>query len=385
LETKAPANFGLLSSRSRLKNTMPSQPIRQNLLRKFAASAYERVGLRHDRAELCADTLVCADLWGHSSHGVMRLPWYVARLRSKACDAAASPELVVDGGAIAVMDGHDAMGQVVTAEAAEQAVRRAKAHGIGAVAVRNSNHFGTALYFTLMAARRDCVAFLSTNASPAMAPWGGRKKLVGTNPWSWACPGGQHAPMALDIANTSVARGKIYYAKQSGARIPDGWAMTAEGVPTTDPAEAIAGLILPVGQHKGYAIAVMMDMLSGVLTGSAFGSRVQGPYQPNHKSGAGHFMIALDIAAFQPVDQFKDRIEKLIRELKSAPLAQDAEEVLYPGELEARSYVRNERDGLILADDTVRDLRALAEELDLKNELPFEQQQETPARNIAQG
>ena len=161
-----------------------------------------------------ANTLVQADLWGHQSHGVLRLSWYVARLLAGVCEPVAKPELVVDAGAIAVMDGKDAMGQVLTARAMEDAIRRAKAHGIGAVALRNSNHFGTAMYFTLMAARAGCVGFLSTNASPAMAPWGGRKKTVGTNPWSWAAPAGRHPPMVLDIANTGVARGKIYLAKQ---------------------------------------------------------------------------------------------------------------------------------------------------------------------------
>ncbi len=146
---------------------MPSQMIDPQLLLDFATTAYEKAGLTRDRASLCADTLVQADLWGHSSHVVLRLPWYVARLRSGACDASASPEAIVDGGAIAVIDGHDAMGQLVAAEAADQAVARARRHGIGAVAVRNSNHFGTAMYFTLRAARQDCVGFLSTNASPA--------------------------------------------------------------------------------------------------------------------------------------------------------------------------------------------------------------------------
>ena len=188
-----------------------------------------------DDARLAADTLVQADLWGHQSHGVMRLSWYVARLKAGVCDPVAKPEQVVDAGAIGLIDGHDAMGQVLTAHAMQDAIRRAKAHGIGAVGLRNSNHFGTAMYFTLMAARAGCIGFLSTNASPAMAPWGGRRKMVGTNPWSWAAPAGSLAPMVLDIANTGVARGKIYLARQKGQPIPEGWAIDADGAPTTDP------------------------------------------------------------------------------------------------------------------------------------------------------
>lgn len=346
-------------------------PITPDRLLDYATAAYVRAGMAEPDAHLAADTLVQADLWGHQSHGVLRLPWYVARLRAGVCDPVAQPELVVDAGAIAVMDGHDAMGQVLTARAMEEAIRRAKAHGIGAVALRRSNHFGTAMYFTLMAARAGCVGFLSTNASPAMAPWGGRRKTVGTNPWSWAAPAGALAPMVLDIANTGVARGKIYLARQKGQPIPEGWAITAEGVPTTDPAEAIDGIILPMAGHKGYAIAVMMDMLSGVLTGSAFGTGVHGPYQTEQRSGAGQFMIALDIAAIQPLAEFGARMERYIAELKSVPLAQGFDEVVYPGELEARNDARHRAEGLALPPDTLADLRKLADELGLTQQLPF--------------
>jgi LDH2 family malate/lactate/ureidoglycolate dehydrogenase len=331
----------------------------------FAAAVYVRGGMPETDARLVADTLVQADLWGHQSHGVMRLGWYYARLKAGVCDAMAKPELIVDAGAIAVIDGKDGMGQVVTARATQEAVARAKRHGIGAVALRNSNHFGTAMYFTLMAARQGCVAFLSTNASPAMAPWGGRKKTVGTNPWSWAAPAGTCAPMVLDIANTGVARGKIYLAKQRGLPIPDGWAINAAGAPTNDPQEAIDGLILPMAQHKGYAIAVIMDMLSGVLTGSQFGTGVAGPYQTDRRSGAGQLMIALDIAAMQPLSEFGARMERYIGELKSVPLAQGFEEVVYPGEIEARNDVRHRREGILLPADTVADLLKLAAETEV--------------------
>jgi LDH2 family malate/lactate/ureidoglycolate dehydrogenase len=340
-------------------------------LLEFATAVYFRAGMPQQDARLAADTLVQADLWGHQSHGVMRLSWYVGRLRAGVCDPIAKPEFVIDAGAIALIDGRDAMGQVLTAQAMHDAIRRAKAHGIGAVGLRNSNHFGTAMYFTLIAARAGCVSFLATNASPAMAPWGGRKKTVGTNPWSWAAPAGKYAPMVLDIANTGVARGKIYLARQKGQRIPEGWAINAEGAPTTDPEEAINGIILPMAQHKGYAIAAMMDVLSGVLTGSAFGTGVHGPYQIEHKSGAGQFMIALDIAHFQPLSGFEVRMDQYVEELKSVPLAQGFEEILYPGEMEARNEERNRAEGLLLPDDTLGDLRKLASEYELNSQLPF--------------
>ena len=340
-------------------------------LLKFATAVYVAAGMREKDAHLCADTLVQADLWGHQSHGVMRLSWYTARLKSCVCDPQATPDIIVDAGGLALIDGHDGMGQMVAAMAVDEAIRRAKAHGIAAVGVRNSNHFGTALYFTLRAARAGCVAFLSTNASPAMAPWGGRTKTVGTNPWSWACPAGSYAPMVLDIANTGVARGKVYLAKQKGERIPEGWAINSAGAPTTDPAEAIEGIILPMAQHKGYAIALMMDMLSGVLTGSGYGTEVAGPYQAERRSRAGHLMVAINIEAMQPLAEFNTRMEALIEQIKSVPLAQGFEEVFYPGEIEAQNHARNQRDGLWLPEDTLHDLRKLAKSYQLQGLLPF--------------
>ena len=340
-------------------------------LRSFATAVYVAAGLAEPDAQLCADTLVQADLWGHQSHGVMRLCWYVARLKAGVCDPKARGEVVIDAGGLALIDGHDGMGQLLAAKAAQEAVRRAKAHGIAAVGVRNSNHFGTALYFTLMAACEGCIGFLATNASPAMAPWGGRKKLVGTNPWSWACPAGARAPMALDIANTGVARGKVYLARQKGESIPQGWAINAAGAPTTDAAEAIEGIILPMAQHKGYAIALMMDMLSGVLTGSGYGDAVAGPYQAERKSRAGHLMIGLNIAALQPLAEFNARMEALIGQIKSVPLAQGFDEVFYPGEIEARNDAANRKQGLLLPEDTLVDLRKIADEYGLERLLPF--------------
>ena len=225
--------------------------IQAQQLRTFAARALERAGVPAADAALVADSLVQADLWGHQSHGMLRLPWYLARLRSGAMAAVTAPELVVDAGAVAVLDGRNGVGQVLTARAAAEAVARARAHGVGAVAVRNSGHFGTAMYFTRMAAREGCVALLATNASPAMAPWGGRRKAVGSNPWSIAAPAGKHPPMLLDIANSGVARGKIYLARNKGERIPEGWALDADGAPTTDPVAAIAGISPAHGRPQG--------------------------------------------------------------------------------------------------------------------------------------
>ena len=187
---------------------------------EFGAAVYASAGVPEADAHLLADTLVQADLWGHQSHGVLRLGWYLERIQNGVMQPASRPEFVVDAGAIAAIDGHDGVGQVLTEFATREAIRRAKVHGIAAVGLRYSNHFGTCMYYTRMGALAGCVTMLTSNGGPAMVPWGGKKKIIGTNPWSVATPAGRHAPFLMDMANTGVARGKIYLAKQKRQAIP---------------------------------------------------------------------------------------------------------------------------------------------------------------------
>ncbi len=364
-EKPAPAGFSFAYR--------PMPLLNPDRLRAFAAAVYRHAGVPAEDAGLLADCLVQADLWGHQSHGVLRLDWYRARLRKGTMRAATAPELVVDAGAVAVVDGHDGVGQALALRAMGEAIARARAHGVGVAGVRNSNHFGTAMYFTRIAAQQGCIGFLSTNASPAMPPWGGRAKALGNNPWSIAAPAGERAPMVLDIANTAVARGKVYLARQRGEPIPAGWALDAMGRPTTDAAAAIAGIILPMAGHKGYGVSLMMDVLSGVLTGSAFAREVHGPYQAEHRSGCGHLALALDIARFQPLAQFEARMEALIAQMKSVPRADGVDEIFYPGEIEARNDERQRRDGLELPAATLADLERVANETGI----PFDAEETT--------
>jgi LDH2 family malate/lactate/ureidoglycolate dehydrogenase len=337
----------------------------------FATAVYAGAGLPEADARLVADTLVQADLWGHQSHGVLRLGWYLERVQNGVMNPVTKPEFVVDAGAIAVIEGNAGVGHVLSVLATKEAIKRAKAHGIGAVAVRNSNHFGTCMYYTMMGAREGCMMLLTSNGGPAMAPWGGMKKIIGTNPWSVATPAGRHPPFVVDMANTGVARGKIYLARQKRQPIPLGWALSAAGAPTTDPQEAIDGIILPMAEHKGYAIAMMVDVLSGVLTGSGFLTQVHSPYKTAEKSNCGHLFIAANIEAFQPLVQFNARMEEYIAEVKSVPRAQGFDEVFYPGEIEARNNERNRTDGLELPEDTLADLKRIAKDMGLHAKLPF--------------
>lgn len=331
-------------------------------LTRFGTAVLESLGVPTEDAHLLADSLVVAELWGHSSHGMLRLPWYVERLRSGVMTAVTKPEIVMDGGAVTVMDGHHGIGQILSAKAVELGIHRARQHGISAVGVRNSNHFGTAAYFTRMAAREGCVAMFATNASPAMAPWGGKAKRIGTNPWSIAAPAGSRGVAVMDIANTAVARGKIYLAAERGVEIPNTWAADEDGVPTTDAREAIHGLILPMAGHKGYVISFMMDVLAGVLTGSHFGSNIAGPYEANRPSGCGHLLITIDVKSTMPLAEFEQRMEALIEEVKSVPKAHGIEEIFFPGELEDRNTVHLKKAGISLADTTWQSMVKLATE-----------------------
>src|SRR5215217_1555184 len=345
------------------KAAMSHDRISPNTLREFGTRVLVALDVPADHAALVADSLVQADLWGHQSHGLLRLPWYVARIRSGAMTARTEPAVLVDTGPLVLLDGRDGIGQFLAERARLLAVERARAHGVGAVAVRNSNHFGTAMWFTRRAARDGVVAVLTTNASPAMAPWGGREKVLGTNPWSIAAPAPGGRVVAVDIANTAVARGKIYLAKNRGESIPETWALSAEGTPTTDPAEGVLGVVLPMAGHKGYAITFLMDVLSGALTGSGVGTEVHGPYEPEAASRAGHLFLAIDPAALGDPAEYEARVQGLIDEVKGVPLAQGFDEVFYPGEVEDRAEAANlAAGGVVLAAESLADLRRLGEE-----------------------
>lgn len=340
-------------------------------LKQFVSAVYQQANVPPADADIIADTLIQADLWGHQSHGVLRLSWYLERLRSGVMTPVTQGEHLVNTPAVSVIDGHDGVGQVLAARGMQEAIAKAKQNGTAAVAIRNSNHFGTVMYYTRMAAEAGCVAFMTCNGGPAMAPWGGyRDKIIGTNPWSLAAPAGNAPPLMLDIANTGVARGKIYLARNRGEKIPEGWALNAAGEPTTDPTEAINGIILPMAGHKGYAIGVMMDIFAGVLSGSQFLSAVNGPYHYDKKSGVGHFISLYNIETFMPSEHYNARITEFLHQLKQPPVATGHEGIFYPGELEARNDVHNRQYGLSLARGTLEDLKRIAEECCLTHLLP---------------
>ena len=259
--------------------------VRDDRLLDFAAAVYVRAGMPEADARLAADTLVQADLWGHQSHGVMRLSWYVARLKAGVVKPVAEPEIVTDAGAVAVMDGRTAMGQVLTALAMQDAIAGRRLTG-SALRASQLHHFGTAMYFTLMAAAEGCVGFLSTNASPAMAPWGGRRRPSGPIPGRGLLPPAASRRWSGHRQHRR-GPGQDLFGPAEGASDPGRLGHQRGRRADHRSGRGHRGIILPMAEHKGYAIAVMMDMLSGILTGSAFGAGVHGPYQTGIAAASG--------------------------------------------------------------------------------------------------
>ena len=325
-------------------------------LRALVTDIYLQLGLAPDTAWRLSDSLVAADLWGHSSHGVLRTSWYGSRLLNQVMDKDAPFEILLDTGPLLAIDGHNGIGQKITQKATELVIEKARDFGIAAVSIRRSGHFGTAMYFTKQMAEADMIGFLATNASPAMAAFGGAEKMVGNNPQSWAAPTDRQAPFILDIAHTEVARGKIYLAKEKHQDIPSHWALSADGKPTTDPAEAILGTLLPMAGHKGFGLSAIMDVLSGVLSSGSFGTDINGPYVPDKPSGVGHFLFAVDIARLRDITHFKADMGKMIKGWKDSQKLEHVETIFYPGEKEYLHHQQALEDGIGLAPDTISNL-----------------------------
>lgn len=338
-----------------------TRPYGYDDLVRFGSAVLETLDVPGPDATLVADSLAIAERWGHASHGFLRLPWYVKRLRSGAMRPHTELRTDNDRGPLVAVNGNDGIGQVIADQIMTLAMERARAHGIGAVGVRNSNHFGTAAYFTRKAAAAGYAAILTTNGSPAMAPWGGMDKAIGANPWSFAAPDGFGDVAEVDIANTGVARGKVYAAAERDQQLPDGWALDKHGLPTTNPHAALDdGIILPMAGHKGYAISFMMDVFSGVLTGSGFGTQVHGPWEPTPRSHAGHLAIVIDISTFQPLNDFEERMRDLIGQVKSVRTVPAVEQVYYPGEIENQRAAQ--AGPVLLPESTAARLEQLATE-----------------------
>lgn len=327
-------------------------------LQAFVEQLFDANGLVAEDARTAAAALVKANLRGVDSHGVARVPMYCERLRRGVAKARPVVRVEKTAPAAALVDGDNGLGLVVGKRAMEEAITMAEASGIGLVGVKRSGHYGMAALYILQAVEAGCIAFAFTNASRAIPVWGGRSPFLGTSPFAAGAPANQGPPFVLDMACSVVARGKLKYAAQRGEPIPEGLALDKHGRPTTDGQAAFEGVVLPVGGVKGAGLSMLMDVLSGVFTGAAFGGEVRNPFTGlDGPQGTGHFFIAIKADLFMPLDVFFDRMRTLAQRVKSQPLAEGFDEILVPGEPEYRAEQERVVKGIPLSIDVVDSLR----------------------------
>lgn len=314
-------------------------------LKEFVKKVFMAYGVPEDDAEVTADVLVTADLRGIESHGVQRLKRYTDGLKNGAVNAKPNIKIVKEGPTFAVIDGDYGLGQPVSWKAVQIAIEKAKKNMFGAVTVYHSNHHGIEGYWAMKIMENDLIGLATTNTRPLAAPTGGLARVIGTNPIAFAAPTKSPPPFVIDMASTVVPSGKIEVYRRKGKPIPEGWVIGSDGKYITDPEKAMpaaGGILLPLGGlkeisggHKGYCLNLMLEVLGGVLSGSALSFEV-GPTQGPGKSNVGHFFLAMNIEAFMSLDEFKERMDHLINKLKSTPLHPEFKRIWIPGE---KSYL----------------------------------------------
>jgi ureidoglycolate dehydrogenase (NAD+) len=332
----------------------------RDALHAWTGAILRAVGASAPAADATATTLVDASVRGLDSHGVVFLAFYLPRLERGTTRGDAHPEVVADLPAFALVDGHDALGAYVSRFAMDVCCQKAKAAGAAAVAVRNSSHFGAASCYAEQAVGQGCIGIVFSNSDPGMAPLGALAPVLGTNPLAIAAPGpeGMAAP-SLDIATSVVAQGKLILAQRAGEPIPGDWAIGPDGRATTDPAAGLANSVLPMAGHKGFALAVMVDVLAGCLSGSGISPEIPGDPEGDRPQNAGHLLLAIDIAAAGAGDAYAESVRDLAAHVHGAPRAAGIAPFQLPGEREALTAERRLRDGVPLSASTTGVLRGL--------------------------
>lgn len=348
-------------------------------LKAFCCRVFEELGVAPVDAEVTADNLVLADLRGVSSHGVARLQRYVNGLRDGMMVARPKIEVVHETITTALIDGGGGLGQPVSKQAMRLAIKKAREVGAGFVAVRNSNHYGIAGYYALMALEEEMIGISMTNASVLVVPTFGRDAMLGTNPISVAAPAGEERAFVLDMATSTVPRGKLEVYDRQEKPVPLGWVTDERGVPTDDAGRVLRSLLaraggglLPLGGagelmggHKGYGLALLVDVLCGVLPGAGYANTIY-PKAPDGSplpANVGHFFGALRVDAFRPLDAFKATMDDIVRRLKNSPKAEGQERIYIHGEKESEMEDERSVNGVILHPKVVADLKAIAQEV----------------------
>lgn len=326
-------------------------------LRNVIIEIISAAGLDKTQAPVFAESILTADLRGVMSHGTVRVPAYVSRVESGVMDPKCEMKFLRDEGATALLDAGNGFGQIAGHKAMSHAIEKARTNGIGFVTVRNSNHFGLASFYSMMALQENMIGIVLTNASPAMNPYGTLSPLLGTNPVSIAVPAEKEKPIVLDMSTSMVARGKIRLAALTGKQIPLGWAADSEGHPTTDAKAALKGSLEPIGGVKGSGLSLVFDILCGILTGSCLTGEVKTVVDLSGPAKTGHVFCAVNISGFICPEQFKKDVDAVINRIKGLP---HKNEVFLPGEIEFNLAQKRQKEGIPLDDAVVESLNSLA-------------------------
>ena len=347
---------------------MPTLPA--EALQEIVASIFRAAGADADKAAVVAESLVATELAGHHSHGVMRVPQYIGAIRSGHLKPNAEPRRVMDEGPLGVIDGGWGFGQIAARAAAEFAAEKAHEHGVSCIALRNSNHAGRIGEYTELVAAEGLagIAFVTGHGRAGLvAPLGGLTRQLNTNPVAITVPGTEGFPLTFDAATCAAAEGKIRLARNRGESVPEGWFMDAEGRPSTDPNDFAGpppGALLPLGgisAHKGYALAFLVDLLAGAITDAGCSGR-------HERNGNAMLMLAIDIARFIPLAEFRQHVRGLVEHVRSAPLAPGATEILLPGEPEHRAREQQAETGIEIDEQTWRQIIEAAGSVGLEAE-----------------
>ncbi len=332
-------------------------------LEDFCIEAMRKAGMNKEQARITAEVLVTNDTLGVTTHGSKQLRLLLNSMKNGGLNPKAQPQIISEGPGWAIIDGNYTMPMVTCCQAMQTAISKAKNTGISYVGVKNSSHFAAAGYYANLAAKENMIGLAMCNVDPCMAIPGAKSEVIGTNPIGYAVPAGKEKPVFLDIATSVTAISKVYAAKVLGKKIPENWLIDAEGNMTTDPSKYPGeGAILPMAGHKGYGIAVLIEVLSGVLTGAGFTKGVK-RWLTEFKEpvNQGHAFLAINIGAMMPIQQFKDRMDAMIQEIRSAPKAKGADRIYLPGEMEwEKQQASGEK--ITLPGDSVERLVGMAED-----------------------
>lgn len=341
---------------------MTTTTIDGDTLTAWTRSILEAAGASAAAATATAGALVDASLRGLDSHGVVFLAFYLPRLAKGTTRGDTHPEVVLDREAYALVDGHDALGAYVARFAMDLCCDKALRHGAAAVGVRNSTHFGAASCYAEQAAARGCIGLSLSNSDPGMAPQGALAPVLGTNPLAIAAPAAPGSPApSLDVATSVVAQGKLILAQRAGERIPAGWAIGPDGQETTDPTAGLANSVLPMAGHKGFGLALMLDVMTGCLTGANTSPHIVGDPEADRLQNTGHLFVALDVGGNRDLEGYAASLRDLAAHVHDAPRGNGAQPFQLPGEPEARTAERRSSDGVPLTASTTQLLRELGQ------------------------